>query len=182
MLTIGILLLLFIAFYGGARRGLTMQLAYTAGYFITFIVARSNYQALAPKLELLIPYPAVTQDSQMVFFDQTISLELDQAFYAGVAFLLILLAGWLITRFIAVFLKKLTYIPILKQFDWLAGGALSFIVVYVGIFLVLTIASFIPVEAIQGQFAASGVARGIVENTPILSNMIQNLWVTDIIG
>ncbi|MHC5374926.1 CvpA family protein [Enterococcus sp. LJL120] len=182
MLTLGILLLLGIAFYSGARRGLAMQLVYTVGYFATFIIARTYYQDLAPSLELLIPYPAVTENATMVFFDQQISLNLDQAFYAATAFLIITFIGWLATRFIAIFFKKLTYIPILKQFDWVAGGILSFIVVYVGIFLILTIASYVPMEAVQNQFERSEVARSIVTNTPILSSMMENLWVTQIIG
>lgn len=182
MLTFGILLLLGIAFYSGARRGLAMQLLYSGGYLVSYLVAQANYKKLAPQLEMLIPYPSVTENSHMVFFDQDISLDLDQAFYAGAAFLLILFIGWAITRFVGIFLKKLTFIPLLKQFDWLAGGALCFLIVYIGIFLILTIVSFIPVDLIQGQFESSGLARFIVDNTPVFSQEIRSLWVTDIIG
>lgn len=182
MLTLGILCLLGIAFYSGARRGLAMQLVYSGGYFISYLVAQANYQKLAPRLELLIPYPSITEDSKMIFYNQDIALELDQAFYAAVAFLLILFTGWMITRFLAIFLRKLTFIPILKQFDWIAGGALCLIVAYVGIFLLLTVASYVPIDAVQHQFEASTLARDIVSGTPILTKQIESLWITRMIG
>lgn len=182
MLTLGILCLLGIAFYSGARRGLAMQLVYSGGYLISYFVAQSNYQKLAPKLELLVPYPSITENSEMIFYKQDIALELDKAFYAVVAFLIILFAGWIVTRFIAIFLRRLTFVPLLKQMDWLAGGVLCLIVVYVAIFLLLTVASYVPLDVIQNQFAASDLAQGIVADTPILTKQIESLWINNIIG
>ncbi|MDH6364567.1 putative membrane protein required for colicin V production [Enterococcus sp. PF1-24] len=181
MLTVGILILLAIAFYSGARRGLVLQATYTLGYFISYIVARMNYRELGEKLELLIPYPSATQDSQMVFFSQEQALDLAGAFYAGVAFLLILGIGWLATRFIAIFFRELLFVSVAKKLDGLLGGILCAVVVYLGIFFILTIASYIPIPMIQSQFE-SGLARTIVEHTPIFSKQILQLWVTDIIG
>ncbi|KAF1295704.1 colicin V production protein CvpA [Enterococcus sp. JM4C] len=181
MVTLFILILLAIAFYSGARRGLTLQLVYTVGYFISYLAAKHYYKDLAPKLELYIPYPSVTENSQLVFFTKEMGLELDQAYYAAIAFLLILFFGWILTRFVGIFAHSLTYLPILRQFDWIAGGLLSVVLMYVGIFLVLTLLTLLPVDFIQNLFKDSGVARGIVENTPIFSNQIQNLWVNNIL-
>lgn len=182
MLTLCILVLLGIGFYSGARRGFALQMVYSAGYFISFLVAQSNYKKLTPQLELLIPYPAVTENSKMIFFDQETALDLDKAFYSAAAFLMILFVGWLATRFIAIFVRKLTFIPLLKQADWLFGGFMCFAVVYIGIFLILTILTYIPMDVIQNQFETSGLARGIVENTPVFTKEIHTLWVTDMIG
>lgn len=182
MLSLLILFILLIAFFSGARRGFAMQAVYTLGYVLSFFVAQHFYKQLANHLELYIPYPAVTSTSKMVFFDQAISFRLDEAFYAGVAFLLILFVGALITRFIGIFVHSLTYVPLLRQVDWLAGGALSVVVAYVTIFLLLSLLVFVPVDFIQNQFSGNSLARFIVEKTPLLSDKIHDLWVTNIIN
>ncbi len=176
-----IILLLGIAIYSGARRGLALQLVYTLGYFISFVVAKAKYQTLAPKLELYIPYPSATQNSKMVFFDHATSFELDKAFYGAVAFLGILFIGWLITRFVGMLCQGLTYLPLIHTVNVVGGGLLSFVVVLVGIFLVLRLASLVPVDLIQNQFKASSLARNIVEKTPIFSKQIYELWVTQML-
>lgn len=181
MLTLILVVILALAFYTGARRGLVLQIIYTAGYFISFMAAKHYYKTLAPKLELYIPYPSATLDSKLVFFDHQISLDLDHAFYAAIAFCLILLIGWGITRFIGIFFNSLTYVPFINEINWLGGGIMSFLVSYVALFLILQVLALIPLDLIQNQFAKSGLARFMVEQTPILSKEIYNLWITQII-
>lgn len=166
MLTILILLLLAFGFYTGAKRGLILQVLYSVGYLISYFVARTYYKEVASHLELYIPYPSVTPTSKLVFFNQEISLDLDKAFYSAVVFLLLLFAGWLVVRFLAIFLHGLTFIPVLKQVNGLLGGVLSVLVLYVGLFLVLATASMIPSDIVQNQFRIKWLARGIVKNTP----------------
>ncbi len=182
MLSLLILFILLIAFFSGARRGFAMQVVYTVGYVLSFFTAQYFYKQLANHLELYIPYPAVTSTSKMVFFDQAVSFRLDEAFYAGVAFLLILFAGGLITRFIGIFVHSLTYVPILRQVDWLAGGVLAVVVAYVTIFLLLSLLTFVPVDFIQNQFSGNSLARFIVEKTPLLTDKIHDLWVSSVIN
>lgn len=181
MVTLLIIIFLAIGFYSGYRRGFTLQIVYTAGYGLAFWAAEKYYKMLAPKLELLIPYPSATADTKLVFFDSQLILDLDQAFYAACAFMLILFAGWLVTRFIAIFAHKLMFLPLLKQANSLAGGILSFVVVYVGIFLILSVISMVPIAAIQDMLGSSSLVKFIIEQTPILSNEIYNLWVESVI-
>lgn len=119
MLSLLILFLLLIAFFSGARRGFALQIIFAIGYVLSFIAAQHFYKPLASHLELYIPYPAVTPTSKLAFFDQVFAFHLDEAFYAGTAFLIILLIGWLLTRFVGVFVHGLTYVPILRQVDWI---------------------------------------------------------------
>ncbi|EOL43220.1 CvpA family protein [Enterococcus caccae] len=181
MLTLLILLLLAIGFYTGARRGLILQVLYTFGYLVSYFIAKSYYKSLASHLELFIPYPSPTADTKLVFFNQEITLDLDQAFYGAVAFLLIVVAGWLVVRFLAIFAHGLVFIPVLKQANWLAGGLISLVVIYVGIFLVLSMLSMVPVDAVQNQFKNSGLASYIVKYTPIFSKQIYHLWIEQMI-
>ncbi len=94
--------------------------------------------------------------------------------------MLILFIGGLITRFIGIFVHRLTYIPILKQVDWLAGGILSLIVAYVTIFLLLQFIAFVPVDMVQNQFSGNSLARFIVEQTPFLTNKMHDFWITNL--
>lgn len=181
MLTLLILLLLAIGFYTGARRGLILQVLYTFGYLCSYFIAKSYYKTLAAQLELFIPYPSPTADTKLVFFNQELTLDLDQAFYGAVAFLLILAVGWLVVRFLAIFAHGLVFVPVLKQANWLAGGVISLIVIYIGVFLVLSTLSMLPVDAIQNQFKNSGLARYIIKDTPIFSKQIYHLWIEQMI-
>ena len=85
-----VLVLLLAAFYGGARRGTSLQLVSVLGYLFSFLVAVANYQALAKKIELYVPYMSVTADSKLVFYNLDLALDLDKAYYAAVAFIMIL--------------------------------------------------------------------------------------------
>lgn len=181
MLTLLIILVLGIGFYTGAKRGLILQIIYTFGYLIVYFIAKSQYKNLASRLELYVPYPSATPDTKLVFFNQVITLELDQAFYGAVAFLLILFVGWLVIRFLAIFAHGLVFVPVLKEANWFAGGLMNFLVVYVGLFLVLSAASMIPIDFIQNQFKSNGFARFIVQNTPIFSKQMYHLWIEQMI-
>lgn len=182
MVTLGIFVLLAIAFYSGSRRGLALQLVYTGGYFISYLVAKAYYQSLGEALELFVPYPSVSADTNLVFFDMVTALELDRAFYAAVAFVLILFIGWIVTRFIGIFARRLMFIPILKQFYWLAGGVVSVVIMYIGIFIFLSLLSMIPLDAIQNLFSPGSFPKFMVEKTPIFSKEMYELWINKIIN
>lgn len=182
MLTLLIIIFLAIGFYSGARRGLVLQIVYTIGYIISMIVAKMYYRELASKIELYIPYPSATAESKFVLFNQSVVFELDQAFYAASAFLIILFGGWLVTKFIGMLCHKLTFIPLVKQVNSLGGGLLNLVVVYVGIFLFLTIFAMIPLDFVQNLYRNSGFARMIVNDTPFFSKAIYDWWVTSVIS
>ncbi|MFD1317578.1 CvpA family protein [Loigolactobacillus zhaoyuanensis] len=167
MLSFIIIIFLAYAYYVGTRRGLAMQGVYTIGCLIAFIIARLGYLAMAPKLTLLIPYQSATETSQFAFFSHKTGLELDNAFYAAIGFLLILFIGWLATRFIAVLLQQLTFYPLEPRLNVVGGGVLSAVTVYIGVFLFLTVLALIPSASIQSLLSHSLLAQGMVRFTPI---------------
>lgn len=177
MVSFLLMIILLIGIYTGARRGLVLQVVYTVGYLISFIVAAMYFGELGPKLEMYVPYPSATQNSQLPFFDESLKFSLDQAFYCGVAFVLILFAGWLITRLIGGLLNRLTFAPILKQINWIGGGFLGFITVYIGTFLVLYLMSMLPMPDIQNALEKSFLAKFMIQHTPILSKQVYDWWV-----
>lgn len=184
MIGLLVLVALIVSFYVGGRRGAPYQLVFSFGYLITFLIALGTYKGLAKKLELYVPYPSVTPDSSMVFYDQTESLDLDQAYYAAMAFLLVIVIGAIVVRFLAIFLNDLRYkrLKVLGQNDWMLASGLSMLNVLLVIFFVLFVLSLIPLATVQNIFRKSLTARLIVQYTPIISWLFKRLWVTNILS
>ncbi|MGY3751109.1 CvpA family protein [Vagococcus acidifermentans] len=182
MLTLGIICILAVNFYIGFRRGLMLQLIYTGGYLLTFLAAKFFYRSLAAHLELLIPYPSPQMDSSLVLFDQSLLFDLDKSFYAAAAFIIILVIGWLVTKLFGVLSYGVTFIPILRTGNALAGGVLNAAVMVIVLSVLLTAVAMIPVDVIQQQFKNSLLARLMVEHTPIISHLLKTWWITDIIS
>lgn len=180
LLTIIIVFLLLIALYSGAKRGLMLQLVMTIGYLAAFWLALQYSDVIKEYIELIVPYPSASMDNQFVFYNQELGLKLDEAFYNGASFLIILFVGWLLTRFVGGLLNFLTNIPILKQVNAIGGAVLSFLVTYVGIFLVLFLMTTVPLELIQQMIADSWVAQWIITETPALSESVYNWWIESI--
>ncbi|GAA2911218.1 CvpA family protein [Enterococcus pseudoavium] len=182
MLTLVILFALLLSFYTGYRRGTAYQIVFSVGYLLSFIVARIFYQRLGSHLDLFVPYPSVVSESKMLYYSTEQAFNLDKAFYAGFAFMLILAVGWLLTHLIAIFFKDLLFKVIVPQYDGIVAGILQLIICYVGIFLILKLVSFVPMALVQNQLEGSWYARFMIEHSLFLSSHFDNLWVTKIIG
>ncbi|KRM24405.1 CvpA family protein [Latilactobacillus graminis] len=177
MLSLIIILILLYAIYIGTRRGFIMQAVYTIGYFIVFWIAQAMSHSLGPKLSLIVPYPSAIEDSYFAFFQKSIGLSLDDAFYIGVAFVLVMFIGSLLVRFSGLLLNSLTYMPGLKRFNKTIGGFLNFLVVYIGIFLLLYVMALVPLDGLQKTLRDSTVARVIVLHTPVLTSQVTSWWI-----
>lgn len=182
MLTVVILITLLLSFYVGYRRGAAYQIVFSIGYLLSFIVARMYYQKLGAHLDLFVPYPSVTSQSKMLYYSVEQAFNLDKAFYAGVAFVMILIAGWLVTHLIAIFFKDLLFKVLIPKYDGIVAGILQLVVCYIFIFLILKLVSFVPMALIQNQLEGSWYARFMIEHSLFLSSHFNNLWVTQIIG
>lgn len=181
LLSLIILLLLLLSLYSGFKRGLILQLVVTIGYAISFYFALEYYQEVSNLVEMMVPYPSpVSSNSNpFVLYGQEFIFNLDQGFYNGVAFIGILVLGWIVTRFIGGLLNFLTEIPVVKQINGIGGAIVGFIVQYIGIFLILFLLSMIPIKMIQSQFESSALARTIVSDTPELSTDLYNWWIEE---
>lgn len=163
--------------YTGVRRGLVLQVVYTVGYITTFFAAHKYYLQLAEYLEMLVPYASPGVGDQMAYYETIEILKLDLAFYNAISFLIIFLAGWLITRIVGYMLHSLTYLPILHQLNTIGGGVLGFAMQYLGIFLLLSFLTLIPFDVVQSHLTESSLADWIITNTPYLSKTIYEWWV-----
>ncbi len=159
----------------GIKRGLILQLIYLTGFIIAFIVAKLYSNDLAEKLELWVPYPSLGSDIpfDMLFQDG----DLESAYYRGIAFVAIFFFVKILLHIIGSMLDFIAHLPVLKQFNKLAGGIFGFLEIYFIAFIVLYIAALIPIESIQTALHNSVLAEGIVKHTPIISQDIKELWI-----
>lgn len=181
MLLTGIIIfLLILSLYSGARRGLVLQLVLTIGYAASFWFALTYYQMLSEYVEMFVPYPTPlsTSDNPFVLYGMEFLFELDGPFYRGVSFVVLLFAGWVITRVIGGLFQSLADLPVVRTLNAIGGAILSFVVHYIGIFLILFVLSMIPMDLIQDQFESSTLARQIVTDTPELSEQVYDWWIS----
>lgn len=175
MITLLIVLILLYAFYIGVRRGLALQSIHTVGALLSFVFANYFYEPLAKKIELLVPYLSVTPDTKMAFHRLEEAFDLDQVYYAGVAFILLFAIGWLVTKFVAIFFHDWRYKSVFP-YQGVVAGIINLVLVYVMLLMGLLVLSTIPMDLIQRVFKPHQLATFMVEKTPILSNLFHELW------
>ena len=173
MLDLIILALFMVGVFIGFKRGLILQFIHLTGFLIAFLVAKTYYTELAPKLVLWIPYPNFNGSVEMILDNGN----LEDAFYRGIAFVFIFFSVKLVIQIIGSMLDFIAGLPILKQFNTLAGGFLGFLEVYLILFIVLYIAALLPIEMVQNSLQSSILSEGIIKNTPFLSEGIKQLWI-----
>lgn len=181
---IGILLLIIflLAFYNGARRGTALQGIHLIGFIVTLLFAKNMYSEIGKKIELYVPYMSVTENTKMAFFTQQQSFDLDHSFYAAFAYISIVIVGWLLVKFIAIFFTGLRYMKAFGKYDWLVSGLINVMMIYLLVFFVLFLLALVPIDAIQNFFSPGTLGYHIFKNSPILSNYYYQLWITNIIG
>ncbi|MCD2256778.1 CvpA family protein [Agrilactobacillus fermenti] len=177
MLSLLIVLVIAYGMYIGARRGLLLQAVYTFSYLIFVGIAYLVYRNLGKGLTLLVPYPSATSNSHFAFFDASLGLKLDTAFYAGFGFCLIIFIGWLIMKFAGIFLQSLTFYPIDYTTSILGAMVLAFFTNYIGVFLLLYLLALIPIDGLQHALGTSWAAVSIVRYSPLLTNLATHWWI-----
>lgn len=177
MLSLIVVAILAYCFYSGARRGMWLQAIHVVGYLLSLVLARVTYLPLSVFMTQWVPYPSATEQSKFVFFTDKVGLTLDHGFYNGVAFVFMLMVGWLITRFVAMWFHDLSYRKADENLSLVVGGVLNFLMGYLFIFLILYLLALIPVTGIQDMLAHSSVASAIVRYTPGLTQLFTKLWI-----
>ena len=174
MLDLALFIILILGFFIGLKRGFILQLIHLIGFIVAFIIAYLNYEKLAPKLTLWVPYPSFGSGTTIqMLFDNA---NLEDAYYRAIAFVVIFFAVKIVLQIIGSMLDFVANLPILKQLNIWAGGILGFIEIYLIIFILLYIAALVPIDSLQSLMNDSFMAKGIINNTPILSEKIKEMW------
>ncbi|WP_188206360.1 CvpA family protein [Alkalibacillus aidingensis] len=176
MFDIILLILLIFGFLLGLKRGFILQLMHLVGFIVALIVARLYYQDLAAIIELWIPNPNLSDEHFWASLMDTFSIA--DAFYNGMAFIIIFIIVKIIMQIIANMLNFVANIPILNSLNNFLGAIIGFIEMYFIIFIILFLFSLISVEFIQDTVQNSVIASFMIEKTPIFSERIKDWWFT----
>lgn len=181
MISILILIILAWSFYIGYSRGLVLQAFYCFSCLLALFIAAGSYQKLAAVYYLWVPFANATEGASTYYFDSKYLFDLDQIFYAGLAFLTIYLLAYIIMRFLGIFMHLIRYIGSDSPKVNLISGALSVLVTIVSLQVALTILATIPVPLVQDSLQDSFLANAII-HTPLTSQWFRQLWVINTIG
>ncbi len=164
-----IVLLIFMGYFIGKKRGFLPQLVSLVGFFLivvgAFILKNPVSQFLYEKLPFL--------NFMGVFKGVTI---LNIIFYEVIAFVIVMGLLYLVFRLVLsiskLFEKILEALPLIETLNKLIGGILGIIENYIVVFIVLYILT-LPFFNF-GVIRDSKLRAGILEHTPVLSNMLNN--------
>jgi len=174
MFTFILFALLLIGIMVGLRRGFILQVIHMTGFIVAFIVAVMNYDKLADKLVLWVPFPQMGNSSSLSLLFG--SMDTENAYYNGIAFLVIFFAVKIVWQIIGSMLDFIAQFPILNMLNRWGGGILGFMETYLIMFVLLYLAALLPIQIVQEQIQGSFLAESIVMNTPYFSEKIKDLW------
>lgn len=178
LLNLILIIILAWSFMLGYSRGFILQVFYTFGTIIAAIIAAFNYKSLAKGISQWIPFSSPTESSKLLLFNQKLLFHLDDAFYAGVAFIIIFLISYLVIRLIGLFLH-FSQTPFAKN-GKIAAGILGLCATYFAFQMIFTTLSLVPMDSLQNTINGSFIARFMVLHTPISSQALLNLFIESI--
>lgn len=176
MLDLIIIVILLIGLFVGIRRGFVLQIVHLSGFVLAYILAYLYYGQLAPQLRLWIPYPTVVEKNQ--FFSMLNHMNLQSVYYNAIAFGIIFIGTKIATQIIGSMLDFLADLPFFRVVNRWLGGTLGFIEVYLLVFILLYLGAIMPFFGIEKVVGHSQVAHIIINNTPMFSERIRNLWMS----
>ncbi|GEO65959.1 CvpA family protein [Levilactobacillus spicheri] len=171
LLSLGILLVLWLGFHRGYRRGLVLQVLLTVGYLAVWLVARLGARPLASGLGQFVGNLSLDSSVSTVAASQSSSF-----FLNGLAFSAILTVGYFVVRRVAYGLNRVTWLPVIHQVNSLAGGLINLAIRYLIIFLILNLLILLPSTSFQRTYQSSTVAQWVVKQTPVLSKQVMHWW------
>ena len=181
MITFLLLLILAWHFYIGYTRGIILQSFYFAGSIAGLVIASRFYKGLAQLITLWIPYSNPSEGAEVAFFTKVDLFDLSYVYYAGLAFLLIFVAVYLLVRLLGIFL----HLAKIDRFDSVrtncVSGALSVLVTLLFFSQLLSVLATIPIDFVQNLLSGSLLVRLLVGHFPIVSALIEHFWITNML-
>lgn len=163
--TIVILILLASAIFRGFHRGFVIEMLHLIGTVVVLLFARLLYQPLGTMISNLLTNLHLIEASVAA----TLIINL-------VAFFVLISLGWSVIRLLGRVSRSITWLPVIKQVNSVAGGIVSFVVTYLVIFVALSLANIVNTSFIQTQMTQSPLATYIVKQTPgLTSHYLSNL-------
>lgn len=169
-----VIVILFVAGIAiGFRRGFILQAVHLIGFLIAYIVAYRYFDKLSPMLKTWLPYP-LTEEAGSSLWLQLIDIE--GMYYSAIAFALLFFGTKIALQIIGRFLHLITLLPGLNIVNRSFGGILGFIEVTIIIFVIVHVMLYIPWQTGQIWLSESIIGSWMTEQTPYVSNQLQELW------
>lgn len=181
MITLVLCLFLAWQFYLGYARGFLIQIFYTIGHLLSIVLASFYYRDLADKLTLWVPYASPEEGVSLLFFKQVALFDLSQVFYAGTAFLLLYTIFYGLVRFLGIFVHLFRWQFFDNQKGQLISGALSVWVTSFVLSMGLSLLATVPYNSLQTILSSSFLARLLINANPIITQIIEHFWITEIL-
>ncbi|ANZ61662.1 hypothetical protein AYR62_03735 [Secundilactobacillus paracollinoides] len=159
-----IILILALGLISGYRSGFVTMLVRLVAYAIAWLLT----MAFSDKLAQLL-YSAVTNGSTAS------TITVPRAF-SGILFFVMFSVIYGIVRRIGSDLNIITRLPLIHQANALLGAAISFIIRYLFIFLVLNVLLLFSTTWTTSQYQNSSLAQTIVKKTPVVSGQLYRQW------
>ena len=182
MISLLLLLVLAWGFYIGYRRGLLLQVYYLISAMASAFMAGQFYKRLGEQFHLLLPYANPQEGQGTFFFPSDQLFQLDKVFYAGIGYLLVFGIVYSIGRILGLLLHLLPSKKLGGKLFQVSAGILSMLVTLFVLQMALTILATVPLAVIQNSLEKSTVAKHIIQSVPFTTNLIKQLWVTNLIG
>lgn len=159
LFTLLILVVLGSALFRGFHRGFVIEVLHLIGTVGVLIFARLLYQPLGTAINNLLTSLKLINSGTMA----TLVINM-------IAFFMLISLGWAVIRMLGRVSRMITWLPVVKQVNSLAGGAVSFVISYLVVFVALSLASLFNTTFIQTQMDNSPLATYIVKKTPGLTS------------
>lgn len=172
-MSIIIIILLVLGGIIGYRRGLSLQVLHMLGTLSAVIIAALNFELLASRFDMILPYPAPGDESALTALP---NLEDPEAsFYKIGAFIIIFIIAKVALQLIISAFDYLQQVPILGLIGSVAGAAIGVAEVVVVVVIILFMVALIPLEFIQ-DVVDGGLFKQLIDNTFLLSGQLKN-WI-----
>ncbi|MED0737190.1 CvpA family protein [Aneurinibacillus thermoaerophilus] len=156
ILDIVLIVVLLFSGWRGYRQGLVGQLVRIVSMIASFLVAFLCYRPVAVRLAEWFPFAKAEVNGT---FSEVAGFPfIQQAIYNVAAFVLLALATGLAVRFVGGFLDSAAQLPGLSVVNNLAGGVIGLVKNGLILFVLLIVASLLPVEAVQETINGSLLA------------------------
>ncbi|WP_028400916.1 CvpA family protein [Ectobacillus panaciterrae] len=175
MIDLIIIALLLMGFIIGLKRGLILQAVRLVSFIAAYFVAYLYCDKLAPSLKSIIPYPLHATAQQAPAWLNTGSVE--DVFYRAIAFVILFFITKIAFSLLGHLLNMFAQIPVLKQVNAVGGAFLGFVETYIVLFVLILIGTLLPVQQVQTSIGQSVLCKVIVDDTPVLSDKVKELWV-----
>jgi uncharacterized membrane protein required for colicin V production len=167
-MTLILLILLIIGVVVGYRRGFILQFFHLVGTLAAVTIAALNYETLADRLDLILPYPSTTETMSNPIFPDIMDAE--YAYYDISAFFIIFIVAKILIQIVVSAFDYFQQIPVFGVVGEILGAVLGLIEMIYVLAVILFMLSMVPLEFIQTPIEESGLANFILDNTFILSD------------